>query len=280
MAKLALLFLIATALIPMVIPGLVIPYKVPFKTPFGEDASSEESKESREKERNVLTVTGTLRCGATATNAKQTNLALISKHTFSKDEKVVGAVGEGGKFEVTLVSTTKSLKPQVVVYTSCAKGSNICRRKLKFAVPDSAVNNQVYSIGDIDLERLQVGEERECSSNNVVTVTGTLKCDGQVATPKDTYLAVLNVRDILPDEKLVANVQEGGKFEVTLVTNHKSVNPEVHVYTECNKGNNKCKRRLRFAVPTSYVNEGVSYDLGEINLEKPTVNEGREKECY
>jgi len=258
MAKLALLFLIVTAtLIKDVFPAA-----------------------PRFREENVLTVTGTLRCGATATNAKKTNLALISKHTFSKDEKVVGAVDEGGKFEVTLVSTTKSLKPQLVVYTSCAKGSSICRRKLKFAVPEGAVNNQVYSIGDVDLERLQIGEERECSSNNVVTVTGTLKCDGKPATMRDTYLALLNVRDILADEKKMASVQEGGKFEVTMVTDHKSVNPEVHVYTECYKGNNKCKRKLRFAVPTSYVNEGVAYDLGEINMEKPTINEGREKECY
>jgi hypothetical protein len=257
MAKLALFFLIATAtLIREAIPA------------------------PREKERNVLTVTGTLRCGATATNAKQTGLALISKHTFSSDEKVVGAVQEGGKFEVTLVSTTKSLKPELVVYTGCSKGSSICRRKLRFAVPEGAVNNQVYSIGDVDLQRIQIGEDRECSSDNVVTVTGTLKCDGQVATPKDTYLALLNVRDVLPDEKLVATVQEGGKFEVTMITNSKSVHPEVHVYTECNKGNNKCKRKLKFAVPTDYVNLGSTYDIGEINMERPMVNEGRERECY
>jgi len=234
----------------------------------------------KEREQNVLTVTGMLKCGAKATNAKQTGLTLISKHTFSKDEKVVGAVQEEGKFQVTLVSTTKSLKPELIVYTGCSKGSSICKRKLRFAIPEGAVNNQAYSIGEVDLERLQVGEDRECSSNNVVAVTGTLKCNGNPATVKDTYLALLNVHDILPDEKLIAKVQEAGKFEVTMTTNSKSVHPEVNVFTECNKGNNKCKRKLRFAVPTDYVNLGSVYDLGEIDMEKPMVNEGRERECY
>jgi hypothetical protein len=252
MAKLALLFLIATAtLIKDVYP----------------------------RETNVLTVTGTLRCGAQPTNAKHTSVVLISKHTFSKDEKREGIVDEAGKFEINMVSTTKSLKPEVIVYTSCAKGSSICKRRLRFAVPDSAVNNQVYSIGEVDLERQQVGEGRECSSGNAVTVTGTLFCDGKPATPKDTYLALLNIRDILADEKEVSAVKEGGKFQVTLITDSKSVHPEVHVYTECNKGNNKCKRKLKFAVPTDYVNSGETYDIGEIKMEVPTATEGREREC-
>jgi len=252
MAKLALLFLIASVtLIKDVYP----------------------------REVNVLTVTGTLKCGATETNARQTHLALISKHTFSKDEKVIGAVQEGGKFEVQMISTSKSLKPELVVYTGCNKGANICKRRLRFAVPDYAVNNNVYNIGEVDLQRQQVGEARECSSSNVVTVTGTLRCGGKPATVQDTYLAILNVRDFLPDEKKVAGVQESGKFEVTMSTNHNSLHPEIHVYTECNKGNNKCKRKLAFAVPTDYVNSGETYNLGEIDMERPMVNEKREREC-
>jgi len=252
MAKLALLFLIATATL---------------------------IKEVYPRETNSLTVTGTLRCGAQPTNARHTAVVLISKHTFSKDEKKEGIVNDEGKFEINFVSTTKSLKPEIVVYTSCAKGASICKRRLRFAVPDSAVNNQVYNIGDVDIERQQVGEGRECSSGNAVTVTGTLHCEGTPVTPKDTYLALLNIRDILADEKEVSAVKEGGKFQVTLITDSKSVHPEVHVYTECNKGNNKCKRKLLFAVPTDYVNSGETYDLGNINVGTLQAGEQREREC-
>jgi len=267
MAKLTLLFLVATATLIQAAPAKEI------------DSMSVTYTDSKEHERNVLTVTGTLKCGATTTNSKQTNLVLISKHFF-KDEKVEGAVGEDGKFEVTMVSTSKSMEPVLQVYTGCAKGSNICKRKLKFAVPTSAVNQGgAYSIGEVDLEKLQVGEDRECSSSNVVTVTGTLLCDGKPAEAKDTYFALLNRRTLQTAEKLYGAVQEGGKFEITMTSNSKSMNPELHVYTECNKGNNKCKRKLNFAVPTAYVNEGTNYSIGQINMEKPMVGEGRDSEC-
>jgi len=258
MARLALLFLVATAtFIRDVVPA------------------------PKERERNVLIVTGTLKCGANPTNAKQTDLTLVSHHFF-KNEEVEGVVEEGGKFQITMISQKKSLDPELFVFTGCNKGVNICKRKLRFAVPDSAVNSgKPYSIGEVNLETLQVKEERKCSKNNVVTVTGTLKCNGEPTNAKDTYVGLLNKRDIVADEKEIGEIKEGGKFEISLTTDSKSLHPEVHVYTECNKGNNKCKRKLRFAVPEEYVNnDGTPYSIGDVDMAQLTAQEGRERECY
>jgi len=57
-----------------------------------------------------------------------------------------------------------------------------------------------------------------------------------------------------------------------------SIDPELHIYTDCDDGIKPCQRKIKLKLPKKYIGQQNGYDIGIINVE--TEFKSEERDCW
>jgi hypothetical protein len=100
------------------------------------------------------------------------------------------------------------------------------------------------------------------------TVKGKFMCGNTPSPGAQTSVKMLD-KSLGPDTNMgKMKVDSSGSFRIDGTSSGiTSIDPELHIYTDCDDGVMPGQRRLKLKLPKKYIGNAGGYDIGTINLE-------------
>jgi len=128
------------------------------------------------------------------------------------------------------------------------------------------------------LALLVITKLTEASTQRYI-VHGKFTCGRRASGGSETSIKVLD-KSFGPDTNMGKMKANGdGSFRIDGTSRGlTSIDPELHIYTDCDDGIKPCQRKWKIKLPKKYIGDQNGFDIGIINLEMELKNE--ERDCW
>ena len=112
------------------------------------------------------------------------------------------------------------------------------------------------------------------ASRQRYVVTGKFMCGLKPTTASETSVKLLD-KSLGPDTNMgKMKVDGSGSFRIDGYSSGilSRIDPELHIYTDCDDGVMPGQRRWKLKLPKKYINDQRGFDIGTINLESHIKN--------
>jgi len=110
-------------------------------------------------------------------------------------------------------------------------------------------------------------------------VNGKFMCGTKISNGGETSVKLLD-KSFGPDTNMgKMKTNADGSFRIDGTSRGvTSIDPELHIYTDCDDGIKPCQRKIKLKLPKKYIGQQNGYDIGIINVE--TEFKSEERDCW